>query len=248
VRGPLEKYLFGCRVYNPQVQFPRQVNQQDIQHIAGTAFRVWPRGGVQLLRDLLTQIQATNRRRYWQSHRSQAADRRFHEIDGTEPGRTKINLNYLPRTGPVSDSEFQAERVRILRAQRIALQLKAALVESQRQRVLKNPVSVRSLACNVDVDIFCRTRTLRKAEFHRDPALRLKVVQAAMWLSLIDTYDFSNKTRPVDYYWQLALFALEMARNVMLVAANWISPGWVAAPFNSGNSSLTVNFRSTPFN
>jgi hypothetical protein len=86
---------------------------------------------VQLLRDLLTQIQATDRRRYSQSHRGQASDRRFHKINGTQPCRTKINVNRLPSAGPVSDSEFQAERIRIAHAQRLALQLKAELVESQ---------------------------------------------------------------------------------------------------------------------
>ena len=42
------------------------------------------------------------------------------------------------------------------------------------------------------------------------------------WSSMIAKTGFNNQTRPNDYWRQFLLFALGMARNVMLAGANWI--------------------------
>jgi hypothetical protein len=129
--------MFGCRAYSLHVQLGQQVNQQDVQHIAGTPLRVWARAGVQLLGNLFAQVQATNRRGCPQPHCGESPNRRLHQIHGAYSRRPQIDVNRLPRTGSILDGEFQAYRIYFLHVQRLAFQPKAEVAESEGERILK---------------------------------------------------------------------------------------------------------------
>jgi hypothetical protein len=137
VRNPLRKYLLGCRTYSPHVQLAQQANQQNVQHIAGARLRIWPGAGVQLLGNLFIQIQATNRRRCPQPHCGESSNRWLHQIHGARSCCPQIDINGLPCTGSILDSEFQSNHINFSMFNGLPFNRKVKSSNSERERVLK---------------------------------------------------------------------------------------------------------------
>ena len=59
--GTFSKYLFSRRSNCLHIQLAEQVDQQNVEYVAGTTSRVRPGAGVELLGNLLVQIETPNR-------------------------------------------------------------------------------------------------------------------------------------------------------------------------------------------
>jgi hypothetical protein len=63
------------------VDFPEEVEQQNVQHFSGAASLAGSRGGVQFLRDLLVRSQTSNRSRHGEIHFHQAWNCGHNNVD-----------------------------------------------------------------------------------------------------------------------------------------------------------------------